>query len=244
MAATLYWFGVSHPSWAVHKMLQLKHVEFDEVRVLPGMQRIHLRLARFRGGTVPALKLNGRRVQGSRQIARALDELAPEPPLFPPDPDRRAAVEQAGGWGEREFQSVPRIILRWGLMNDPALRRWLGEQSGMPMPGVAARLSGPTARYYARVIGADEAAARRATRELPQMLDHVDALLADGTSSVEQPNAATLQIFSTVRALDSFADFRDRLAGRSSRAAAHELFPEFPGEVPPFIPADWLRSAS
>ena len=37
--------------------------------------------AGFQGGTVPALKLDGRRVQGS--LARALDELIPERPLFP-----------------------------------------------------------------------------------------------------------------------------------------------------------------
>ncbi len=64
-------------------MLELKGVEYELAEVLPGTQRMYLRLAGFRGGTVPALKLDGRRVQGSRSIARALEQLRPEPSLFP-----------------------------------------------------------------------------------------------------------------------------------------------------------------
>jgi glutathione S-transferase len=239
VTAKLYWFGQSHPAWAARKMLELKGIDFDSVKVLPGTQRIHLRLARFRGGTVPALKLNGRRIQGSRQIARVLDQLAPEPRLFPADSEARAAVEEAEEWGEREFQSVPRIVLRWGLVRSVELRRWLAESSGMPAAGAAARLSGPTARYYAWVVGADEAAARRAVRELRGMLDRVDALLAQGTLDVEKPNAASLQILSTIRSLDGFADFHEQLAERPSREAARRLFPEFAAEIQPFIPAGW-----
>ncbi len=83
VTAKLYWFRLSHPAQAARKALELKGIEFESVNVMPGMQRIHLRLAGFRDGTVPALKLDGRRVQGSMPIARALDELTPDPPLFP-----------------------------------------------------------------------------------------------------------------------------------------------------------------
>jgi len=216
-------------------MLELKRLPFEEVNVLPGMQRVHLRLARFRGGTVPAIRLNGQRVQGSRQIARALDKLEPEPALFPADPAQRRAVEEAERWGEQEFQDVPRIVLRWGLVEDLALRRWVAAQSNMPMADLSAHLSGPLARYYARVIGADEPAARRAMRELPQMLDHADELLAEGTLALDPPNAATLQVLSTVRALSEFEDLRDQVAAHPVASAAQEFFPQFPGPVPGFI---------
>ena len=65
-------------------MLELKGIEYELATVLPGTQRMHLRLVGFRGGTVPALKLDGRRVQGSRAIARALEAARPDPPLSPP----------------------------------------------------------------------------------------------------------------------------------------------------------------
>ena len=54
-SACLYWTAVSHPSQAVRKMLELKGVDYRLVNVLPLNQRLHLRLAGFRAGTVPAL---------------------------------------------------------------------------------------------------------------------------------------------------------------------------------------------
>jgi glutathione S-transferase len=236
----LYSFELSHPGMAAKAMLELKGVPFETVDVLPGAQKIHLRLAGFRQGTVPAVKIDGRRVQGSLAIPRALDQLAPEPPLYPADPDLRRRVQEAEAWGEREIQNAPRLIIRWGLTRDPALRRWLAEASGMPMPALAAHTSVPVAHYYARAIGADEAAARRALEALPSMLDRSDALLADGTLTTAPPNAASLQILASVRALDSFADLQPLLAGRPCGSAASELFPDFPGAVPPFIPRVWL----
>jgi glutathione S-transferase len=236
----LYWFELSHPSMAAKEMLELKHLPFETVTILPGTQRIHLRAVGFRSGTVPALKLDGRRIQGSSEIARALDVIQPDPPLFPRDPAQRARVEEAERWGERELQRVPRVLIRWGLLGDMGLRRWLAARGGMPMPGVAAHTLGPVARYYAHVIGADEDAARRVVRALPSMLDRADALLAEGVLVVEAPNAATLQILSSVRALDAFGDLREQLSGRPSRAAARQIFPSYPEPVPPFIPQPWL----
>ncbi len=241
MSAKLYWFPLSHPSQAVLKMLALKGVEADSVTVMAGTQRIHMRLVGFRGGTVPALKLGGARVQGSRQIAAALEQLEPEPSLYPHDPELRARADDAERWGDEELQSVPRVILRWGLVHDGELRRWLAEQSKMPLPAVAARASTPVARYYAWVIGADEAAARRAVAGLPGMLDRADALLADGTLATDPPNAAALQVLCTVRALDAFADLRDHVRTHRVAGVARELFPDYPEPVPPFIPEDWLE---
>jgi glutathione S-transferase len=239
--AKLYWFGLSHPGMAAKAMLELKGIPYESVDVLVGAQKVHLRLAGFRAGTVPALKLDGRRVQGSLAIPRALERIAPEPPLYPADPALRARVEEAEAWGERELQNVPRLLIRWGLLGDPGLRRWLAEAAGMPAPALAARTSVPVARYYARAIGADEVAARRALAEMPGMLDRADALLGDGTLTTAPPNAATLQILSSVRALDEFTDLQPTTAGRPSTRAAHELFPDYPGPVPPFIPRAWLE---
>ena len=92
-------------------MLDTKGIEYELAKVLPGTQRVHLRLVGFRGGTVPALKLDGRRIQGSRNIARALEQFKPEPPLLPAEPGTRARVEEAERWGEDVLQPVPRRIL-------------------------------------------------------------------------------------------------------------------------------------
>ena len=129
MGVKLYWSPVSHPAQAARKMLELKGIEFQPVEVKPGMQRIHLRLAGFRDGTVPALKLDGRRVQGSRRISRALEQLVPEPPLFPRDPALRTRVDDAEAWGERELQPVPRRIIRWARGSAPGSARQIARST-------------------------------------------------------------------------------------------------------------------
>jgi hypothetical protein len=163
--------------------------------------------------------------------------------LFPAEPYARARVEEAERWGEEELQPVPRVILRWGLVRHAELRRWLAQQSGLPAPAIAARMSTPAARYYARVIDADEAAVRRALADMPQMLDHADTLLCEGVLATELPNAATLQVLSTVRSLDAFADLHEHVAPHPCAAAARELFPVYPEPVPRFLRRDWLGSA-
>ena len=195
---------------------------------MTGVQTCALPILRFPDNTVPALKLDGRRVQGSRAIARALEAARPDPPLFPTD----EAVER---WGDEELQMVPRRIVRWGLTRDAGLRRWISEASGVPAPGVVGALGLPAAKYYARAVGADEPAVRRALDELPDMLARVDALLADGVLTPAAPDAATLQVLCSVRALDAFADLHDQVAAHPCAAPARELFPDYP-EIPAFLP--------
>jgi glutathione S-transferase len=239
----LYWMDVSHPSQAARKMLELKGIDFDVVNVLPLGQRVLLRAAGFRGGTVPAVKLDGRRVQGSRQIARALEELRPEPALFPLDGEARARVEEAEQWGEQRLQPIPRRVARWGASRSLEVRRWVGEGQSLPAAGLLARASTPAVRYYARTLESDgrrgtDAAIRTDLSELPGLLDHVDELLADGTLQTDPANAATLQILSTVRLIDRMADLHPLVAGRPCAAPAAELFPDYPGPMPSFLPPE------
>src|SRR3954447_22843196 len=148
MAAKLYGMSISHPAQAARAMLKYKGIEHELVSVQPGAQPVMLRLAGFRGRTVPALVLDGRKVQGSLAISRALEEVRPEPPLFPAD--RRAAVEEAEAWGERELQPIPRRFFRYGVAHNPSLRRWFAaDVAKLPAPAVASTLSAPTARYFA-----------------------------------------------------------------------------------------------
>ncbi|MEA2495382.1 MAG: glutathione S-transferase [Thermoleophilaceae bacterium] len=224
-------------------MLALKGIDYDSVHVLPGNQRIHLRAAGFRNGTVPALKLDGRRIQGSMAISRELEALQPEPRLFPDDPELRRQVEAAERWGDEQFQPVPRRILRWALTQDVSLRVWLAELDGtMPAPGVAARLTGPISRYYAWLVRANKDRARQDVASLPAMLDQVSELIEQRVVTTEKPNAATLQVMCTVRSLLGFTDFVELIEARSYAPLARELFPDFPSEqVPPFVDRLGLR---
>ena len=242
MTAKLYSLLVSHPSVAAHLMLERKRIDHRVRQIPPGLHPLVVRFAGFPGDTVPALVIDGRRIQGSTLISRALDELVPEPPLFPADPDRRRAVEEAEAWGESELQPVPRRMYRWGLVHSRDMRRRLADVSRMPAPGLVAATNGPLARAFADAIGADDEGVRLDLRELPGKLDRVDALIEDRVIGTDEPNAADFQIATTVRVLMSFADLRDRIDGRPAGELAERLVPAWPEEVPPFLPADWVRA--
>src|SRR3954469_23968680 len=146
MSVRLYSLTVSHPSVAAHLMLAHKRINHRVFNIQPGAHPVVVRAAGFPGRTVPALDLDGRLVQGSRAISRVLDEYRPDPALFPRDLRRRDAVEVAESWGEEVLQPMPRRMYRWGLSRERELRRRLIAVSGMPAPGVTARLNGPLAR--------------------------------------------------------------------------------------------------
>ena len=54
--------------------------------------------------------IDGQRMLGSRAIMRRLDELQPEPPLLPADPDLRSRVLEAEAWGDDVLQPLARRI--------------------------------------------------------------------------------------------------------------------------------------
>jgi glutathione S-transferase len=236
----LYSLKVSHPGVAAHLMLERKRIDHRVIQIQPGFHPLVVRLAGFSGITVPALEIDGRRVQGSTEISRVLDELRPDPPLFPHEPERRRAVEEAEAWGERELQPVPRRLYRWGLGRDYDLRRRLAEDSGMPAASLQAALNGPLARRFALMIGADDDSMRRDLDTLPGKLDRVEALIADGVIGADGPNAADYQIATTLRVMLSFADLAPLVEGRSAEALARRLVPTWPGDVPAFLPLELI----
>ena len=133
MDAKLYGVPASHPSNTAELMLRYKGIPYKRVDLVNVVAKGQLRAMRFPETTVPALKIDGRRVQGSRRISRFLDEHRPEPPLFPADPQRRADVEEAERWGECSYQPVPRRMFRWALARDNGLRRDFADRASMPL---------------------------------------------------------------------------------------------------------------
>jgi glutathione S-transferase len=240
MTAKLYSLLLSHPARASRLTLELKGVDHEVVDLVPGAHPVQLRATGFRRGTVPALKLDGERIQGSVPISRFLERLAPEPPLFPAEPQPRQAVEEAEAWGERDLQPIPRRIFRWGTARARELRRWLAELSGIPAAGIASALNAPVARGFARASKATDDAVRADLSALPAMLDRVDGWIAEGTLGGAQVNAADCQIASTVRVLLAYEDLQPMLGDRPSAELAIRLFPAYPGPIPLHLPEAWL----
>ena len=108
------------------------------------------------------------------------------------------------------------------------------EHSRLPLPAAAVRLSAPLiARLGARLNRTNEGVARSDLKALPAQLDRIDAWIADGTiGDSEHPNAADLQLASTIRLMLTFADARPLIEGRPCAELAMRLFPNTDGELP------------
>jgi glutathione S-transferase len=240
MGIVLYGTPPSPPSHSARLMLEHKGLEHRIVWLLPGLWPALLRTRGFRGGTVPAMKMNGRRLQGSRVISRALEEAKPEPTLFPADPETRKQVEDAERWGDEVLQDVPRRIVRWISVHRPESRVMIAREVGIPLPRFGAWINAPAARHLARKVDAD-GQIERAIGQVPDVLDHVDELISSGAIGDEQPNAADFQIATCVRALLTVEDLRPATEGRPAVDFAMRFMPGFGNDFPAgMLPAGWL----
>ena len=76
----------------------------------------------------------------------------------------------------------------------------IAREVGIPFPRFAAWINTPAAKHLANKVDAD-GEIQRAIAQVPEVLDHVDELIADGVIGGEEPNAADFQIATSVRAL-------------------------------------------
>lgn len=241
MRAKLYAMAHSHPAVAARLMLEHKRIEHEVWNILPGLHPLVLRAAGFPEHTIPALRMGDERIVGTLRISRALDELVPERPLFPADPDARRAVEAAERFGHDELQPLPRRVFRWAALHSNAVRAWMARDVvGMPAPTLAGWAYTPVIAYFARIVGADDAAVRADLRQLPALLDRVDALIAGGVIGGDERNAADYQVLSSVRLLLVHEELRPIVARWHCADAALELIPAYPGPVPAALPTEWL----
>jgi glutathione S-transferase len=240
--AKLYVVASSHPCWAVKRALELKGIDFKRVEWPPTMH-VPMQRLRFSQGTVPGLVLDGERLIGSRRIMHALDEHTPEPRLYPAEGDARSRVEEADRWGEETLQSLARRMTWWVLRRRPRAITTYGEDSQLPLPDFASVASAPLiVRIEWRINDVSDPQARRDVEELPGHLDRIDTWIAEGVMGGEAPNAADLQIGSSIALLNTIGDLRPMLEGRPSLESAMRQFAEFPGDVPAgTVPADWLE---
>jgi len=223
-------------------MLEYKGLPYERTDLMPGIHKAALRALRFHGNTVPAIKVDGRRVQGSREIARELDRLKPDPPLFPADPQLRAAVEEAERFGDEDLQSVVRRILWNSIKRDRSPLRSYAEGARLGIPiGVAVRTAAPIVAAAAAYNKATDENVRADLAALPGMLQRIDDWIAADVLGGERLNAADFQIAASLRLAMTLQDLRPAIASRPAGALAMRVVPDYPGDAPPVLPAAWLE---
>jgi glutathione S-transferase len=235
----------SHPGIAAMLMLDRKGIEYRRVILPPGFSRRLVKLFGFEGDRTPALKIGDRKIQGSTEISRELDQIQPDPPLFPSDSALRARVEQAERWGDQEIQSIPRTIIWWAFKKDrsgmvsflekaPASARF-----GLPA-SLAVMTAGPMIGLAARLNDSNDEHVRAEIAKIPAALDQIDSWIEEGVLAGAELNAADYQIAPTIRLLMTFDDLRPLIEARPAGRLAERVLPEPAGRVKPIFPAEFL----
>jgi glutathione S-transferase len=238
----LYTIPGSHPGVAAQLMLKYKGIEFKRTDLFPVISKLVLRGMGFPRNTVPAIKFDGRKVQGSREIARELDQLRPEPALFPSDPTQRTAVEEAERFGDEELQHPVRQIIWWALKKDKAPLRSFSEGAKLGIPiGMAVKTAAPIVALSAHFNEASDENVRADLAKFGSLLDRVDELIAAGTIDGDALNAADFQIAPSLRLAMTLQDLRPLIEARPAGRLAKRVQPQIAGDVPPILPPAWLQ---
>ena len=183
-----------------------KGIPYKRIDLMPVISKGVLRAAGASPATpCPALKIDGRRVQGSRAIARELDRIAARAAAASrPTPAQRAAVEEAERLGDEDLQQRRvRRILWWRAATRPRAA-CAATPRGRKL-GVPDRPRGQDRR-------ADRRRSRPASTRRPTTNVRADLAALPGTARPDrrldrgrrarrrpQPNAADFQIAPSLR---------------------------------------------
>jgi glutathione S-transferase len=221
----VYTIPGSHACRAATLMLEHKGMGWRERVLIPGVQTLTMRLRGFPGRTVPAIRLDGERVQTNRQIARFLDRLRPEPRLVPKDVE--AEVAKAERFVDGLLQPLARrLVLSAG-------RRDLAELANHADSGRLGTLLAPSRwrrrtviRGAYRYFGIHRRIELLDVAALPAVLEHADSLVAAGVLNGAELNAADFQAAPCLALIDYRLDVRDVIQSRPSWALVERLLPE------------------
>jgi glutathione S-transferase len=244
----LYVIPGSHACRSAMLMLEHKGLPYRRVDIVPLLHPVAVRLHGFdaggqtrsaggkrtfglrlgdRLGTVPALAANGHRLSTNHGIARFLDERHPDPPLFPADPERRAAVEEAEQWANGQLQMEARRIPGAAVVRDPAIAR----EAGNGRMGYLLYKRAPVRRLVVpwilgRIFRSNPARDDELLAELSAMLDRIDAWIREGVLGGPQLNAADFMIAPSLALILYRPDVKPMFEGRPALELVDRLLPE------------------
>lgn len=237
---TLHVVELSHPCMTVEAALRLKGLDYERVVLQTGFQKDTVAEVYGEGNTtVPAMIAGDEKLTSSRAITAKLEELVPEPSLFPPE--MADAVREAERWGDEVLQDAGRRLI-WGAMHfRPESMGTYGGAGTLDPPGTDFAIRFLRGVWKYMKITAEGLAAD--LQQLPGQLNHIDELVAEGTIGGEAPNAADLQIASTLRLMLTIGDVAEQMRERPVEELAMRLFPEYPGSIPTgAFPASWIAA--
>ena len=222
MTATLYGIPGSHAVRTGELMLEHKGIDFRRVNFPPGPHRVLVRVMGFKGDRVPAVRFeDGRRAQGTRELPRVLDELVPEPRLVPDDP---RALE-AERWADHVLQQWARRMVASAGAHDPDALAGRGAEGrlGVLLMGhdVPRRV---VARAVLMVFRANKEQLRQDRERTGEILDQVDAWIAEGVLNGDELRSPDLAVASSLALVEYIVALQPELRRRPLNELVERVF--------------------
>jgi glutathione S-transferase len=222
MTATLYAIPGSHAVRTGALMLEHKGIDYRRVDFPPGLHRVLVRLRGFPGDRVPAVVFDGgRRAQGTRELPRVLDELRPEPRLTPDDP-RGLEAER---WADEVLQQwARRMVASTGARDPDALA---GRGAGGRLGPLLTKRGGSrraVARMVLLAFGVTKEQRRDDRERTPEILDRVDAWIADGVLNGPELRAPDFAIASSLALVEYIYALKPEIQRRPLGALVERVF--------------------
>lgn len=239
---TLHVLPPSHPCKTVEAAVRLKGLDAEIVNLTMGAHGDEVEQIYGEGRrTVPGMLVDGEPVHGSVAILERLEQLVPEPSLYPAAIAEQ--VREAERWGDGDLQDLGRRLPWAALHFRPESLGSFGGAGDLDPAGTDFAIGMAKRAWKYHGITAERTAADLAG--LPAMLDHIDQLAADGIVNGERPTAADLQIGATLRVLLTIGDLHPLMDGRPAEQIARRWFPDYPGAIPAgAYPAGWVPARS
>ena len=180
MTNVLWHIEISHYNEKARWALDFKRIPYELRTPLPGLHRARaLALTRGRHQRLPILDLDGRRVADSTAIIAALEELQPDPPLYPADPGERRRALELEDWFDEELGPRMRRLIWHHTLDDADAT----VEAVMPNAGAGRkrlmRMMAPIARPAVRHdYGVGDASAAEALAGLRGAMDRIEQELA------------------------------------------------------------------
>jgi glutathione S-transferase len=169
---------VEKARWA----LDFKGVVYG-TRTLPPIVHRGVLVALRRGQTVPVLDLDdGRHVRDSTAIIATVEQLWPDPPLYPSDPDaRREALDLEERFDDQIGHEARRLTLDATLDHPDVIARMFLRGLPRPLQSAARASSAATGLLTRRQYGVDDASVARAREQVDVALDTIEARTTAGS---------------------------------------------------------------
>ena len=215
VGAKLYVVSGSHAARTGILLMEHKGLDYELKEIPPGSQRT-LRFRGFPGGTVPALVWDdGKHVQTNLEIARFLEEVKPDPPLFPADPERRAKVEEIEHWVDDVLQMDARRLVLAGALGWPGTLIDCGDDGRMgPLLWKTRRGRRLGIRLPQTVFKVNRDAEREILDRLPEHLDKIDAWIEEGLLDGDELTAADYAVAANLALLTYRSDLAPEIEAR------------------------------